>query len=116
METIVKADIFFFVTAICVFVVTALLVMILSNVLHITKNIRDIFDTIQEETSGMANDIAALRAFLRENQFGLKPLLQSFEKKKNTVEKTARAQVKKAKKTVTKVVENIKNEITNNNG
>ena len=111
MESIVKSDIFFFVTTICVFIITALLVMILVNVLHITKNVREVVDKIKEETDGITNDIAAFRAILRENQFGLKPILEALKKKKGEVVKTARARVKKVKKAVVHMAEEIKNEV-----
>jgi hypothetical protein len=108
MESVVKSDIFFFVTTVCVFVVTALLVMILSNVLYITKNIRAILDTVKGETDGLAGDFAAFRAMLRENQFGLKPVMESLKKKKAEVEKTASAKVRKVKKKVSEMANDIK--------
>jgi hypothetical protein len=111
MESIVKSDIFFFVTTICVFIVTALLIMILSNVLHITKSVMEIIDRVKGEADGMANDVAAFRAMLRENQFGLKPILESLKQKKAEVVKTARVRVRKVKKAVAKMAEDIKDEI-----
>jgi len=81
MESIVKADIFFFVTTICVFVVTALLVMILSHVLHIVRTVRKTVDRIHGEAYGLANDFAELREEIRKNQFGLKPIFDGIKKK-----------------------------------
>jgi F0F1-type ATP synthase membrane subunit b/b' len=113
MESIVKSDIFFFVTTICVFIITALLVMILVNVLHITKSVREILDKVKEEADGIVNDIAAFRTNLRENFFGLKPILESFKKQKNEVVKKAKARVRKVKKSVTDFAKDVKNEINN---
>jgi septal ring factor EnvC (AmiA/AmiB activator) len=110
MESIVKSDIFFFVTTICVFIITALIVMILSNVLHIAKSVREIVDKAKGEADGIASDIAAFRAMIRDSQFGLKPLLESLKKKKSEVEKTARAKVRKIKKKVSEMTNDINNE------
>lgn len=111
MESIVKSDIFFFITTICVFIITALLVMILVHVLHITKNVREMVDKVKEETDGITNDIAAFRAVLRENQFGLKPILEALKNKKTEVIKTARTRAKNVKKAVISMAEDIKNEV-----
>jgi septal ring factor EnvC (AmiA/AmiB activator) len=113
MESIVKSDIFFFVTTICVFVVTALLVMILANVLHITKSAREILDKVKGEAEGITSDIAAFRAALRENQFGLKPLMDALKKKKTETEKIVRAKARKVKKAVTEIAKDIKDGINN---
>lgn len=113
MESIVKSDIFFFVTTICVFIVTALLVMILVNVLHVTKRVREILDKVKGETDGIAKDISAFRAMLRENQFGLKPILEALKKKKTETEKTVRAKVRKVKKAVVQMAEDVKENVKN---
>ncbi|MFA5830840.1 MAG: hypothetical protein WC878_03360 [Candidatus Paceibacterota bacterium] len=81
MESIVKSDIFFFITAICVFAVTALVLMILSHILHMVKILRNSLDRIHGETSGFLEDFASFRSLLRENQFGLKPIFEALKKK-----------------------------------
>jgi hypothetical protein len=80
MESILKSDIFFFITAICVFVVTALVVMILAEVLQIVKNIRHISDHLKGEASNLAADFAAFRVVLQNNQFGFKPIFDGIKK------------------------------------
>ncbi|MBI2120078.1 MAG: hypothetical protein HYT94_00460 [Parcubacteria group bacterium] len=95
MESIVKSDIFFFITTVCVLVITVFVVMILLNVLRVTRSVREIAEKAKGEAEGFASDIAAFRAMLRENQFGLKPLREAFRRKKSATEKRAR-KVKKA--------------------
>lgn len=72
---------------------------------------REILDRVKGEADGVANDVAAFRAMLRENQFGLKPIMESLKKKKTETEKTVRAKVRKVKKAVVKIAEDIKSEV-----
>lgn len=108
MESIVKSDIFFFVTTLCVIAITVFLVMILINIFYITKNIRGILDTIQKETDDIENDIATLRTIIKENQFGLKPLLHSLKKKKEEVVNSAHVRVQKVQKAAAKITRDFK--------
>jgi hypothetical protein len=99
MESIVKSDIFFFITAICVFAVTALILMILAHILHIVRRLRNSLDRIHVETDGFLEDFSAFRSSLRENQFGLKPVFDAVKKKAETFsgKKTSARKKKKAK-------------------
>jgi hypothetical protein len=80
MESILKSDVFFFVTTICVFIVTALVVMILVEVLRMAKNIRHITDRLKGEVHNLATDFAAFRVILQDNQFGFKPIFDGIKK------------------------------------
>jgi hypothetical protein len=84
MESILKSDIFFFVTTICICAITALILMILSNILYIVKKFRKYVDLVgkqvdrvSDEADGFHNDLSALRSSLRESQFGLKPVFDA---------------------------------------
>lgn len=87
--------------------------MILVNVLHVTKSVREILDRVKGEADGIMNDIADFRTNLRENLFGLKPILESFKKQKNEVAKKAKSRVRKVKKSITDFAKDVKNEINN---
>ena len=80
MESFAKSDAFFFITTICVFIVTALLVMILVEVLRIIKNVRHITDHLHSEAKNLASDFATFRAMLMDNQFGFKPIFDGMKK------------------------------------
>lgn len=105
MEALVKSDIFFFITTICIVVITVLVVMILLNVLRVTRNVREVVEKAKSEAEGFVSDIAAFRAMVRENEFGLKPIREAFRKKTAAVGKRMR----KAKK----AVEDMKDEASN---
>jgi hypothetical protein len=93
MESLAKSDIFFFITTLCVFLITALLLVILWNVLRITKSLREIITRIKDETDGIADDIATLRTDIKENNFGFKPLLSFFRgKKARTTKRSANSE------------------------
>jgi hypothetical protein len=80
MESILKSDVFFFVTTICVFIVTALVVMILVEVLQMAKNVRHITDQLKGEVHNLTTDFAAFRVVLQDNQFGFKPIFDGIKK------------------------------------
>jgi len=81
MESLVKSDIFFFISTICLLVITALIIMILSHVLHIVRKVRKAIDIFHCETDGIVEDFDDFRAMLRKNQFGLKPIFDGIKKK-----------------------------------
>jgi len=103
MESLVKSDIFFFITTICILVVTSLLLMILSHVLHIVKKVRKTIDCVHTETSGIADDFAAFREILRKNQFGFKPVFHGIKKTADSF--TEKPKPARAKKVKVKIVE-----------
>jgi uncharacterized protein YoxC len=65
METLIHADIFFFVTTIAVVVVGAALTVLIVYLVKVFQNVRDITDAIKEETVLMRRDIGDLRSELR---------------------------------------------------
>ena len=66
METLVKADIFFFITSLAVIAVAALAVAALFYILRILRNVRDISETVKEESESIVGDIGRFRATIRE--------------------------------------------------
>lgn len=65
METLLKADIFFFVTTAVVVVLGILIVVALIYVLRILRNIDDISRKVKEEGSEIIQDVHELRRDLR---------------------------------------------------
>lgn len=61
MATLVKADIFFFITSVAVVAVTVLAVLILLYILKIVRTVKDISETVKEETGSLAGDFSRLR-------------------------------------------------------
>ncbi|MCX6739072.1 MAG: hypothetical protein NT098_03395 [Candidatus Parcubacteria bacterium] len=96
MESLLKSDIFFFVTTICIFAVTVLLLMILMHVLHIVRKARKYVDCLTGEVDGFLKDFSDLRAILRENQFGFKPIFEAIKTKTEAF--TAKAKPRKKPK------------------
>lgn len=94
MESLVKSDIFFFITTLCVIAITVLVIMILCHVLHIVRIARKTVDRVHGEAEGIADDFAELRETLKKNQYGLKPILDGIKKK--TAKRPARRKEPKA--------------------
>ena len=77
MESLLKSDIFFFITSLCVLAITALLLTVLWNVLHVVRRMRKHVDLFYNEIDGILHDVCNFRTTLRENQFGLKPVFDA---------------------------------------
>lgn len=66
MNTLIQADIFFFITAIAVVLLTLLLVVVLAYGVKIVRTISKIAETIQKESENVVEDIAELRGRVKE--------------------------------------------------
>ena len=64
MEEVFKADVFFFITAIAVIIVTVLLCIILYHVLKAVKGVRRIIDRVEVGSEMIAEDITNARSTL----------------------------------------------------
>ena len=65
MNTLIHADIFFFVTTIAVIVITIALTVLIVYLVKVFRNLRKITDAISEETVLLRKDIADLRSEVR---------------------------------------------------
>lgn len=65
MNTLVHADIFFFVTTIAVAVLTIALTVLIVYLVKVLRNMREITDAIKEETILVRRDIGDLRTEVR---------------------------------------------------
>lgn len=67
MESLIQADIFFFVTTIMVVLVGVAMAFVLVRLAGILKNVRDISDEAKEEAARIVADVAELRQELKEH-------------------------------------------------
>jgi len=65
METVFKADIFFFITGTVVLVAGILIAIILWYLVRIFKDLKKISTIVQEETENIASDVRATRTQLK---------------------------------------------------
>lgn len=65
MDTLLKADIFFFITSIVVILAGVGLVIVLFYIIRILQNVKDISETIKEESAAVAADISHLRSEIK---------------------------------------------------
>ncbi len=66
MDTLIQADIFFFITSIAVILVTLLCIVLLAYGVKIARTISSIATTIKEESENVIEDIAELRGKVKE--------------------------------------------------
>jgi uncharacterized protein YoxC len=79
MDTLIHADIFFFVTTIAVVVITLLLIVVLIYVIKVLNRIKDIAEQVRQETVLFREDIHGLRDSVRAEGFKIKNLLSFFQ-------------------------------------
>ena len=60
-DSLIKADIFFVITAVAVIVLVGILCWALIRLTRILRNVQDISETIKRETKNIAHDIDAFR-------------------------------------------------------
>lgn len=66
MDTLIHADIFFFVTTIAVVVITIALTVLVVYLVKVFRNVRKITDAVSEEMVLLRRDISDLRNEIRE--------------------------------------------------
>lgn len=65
MNTLIKADIFFFITSVAVIVLSIGLVIALFYIIRILRNVEDISETVKDESQAVAGDISQLRSTIK---------------------------------------------------
>ena len=78
MNSLIHADIFFFVTTIAVVVVAAVFTVALVYFIMVLKNIRDVSEVIKDETHLIRDDIHAARENIKQEGFKLKHIISFF--------------------------------------
>lgn len=94
METLVKADIFFFITSVSIVFITVVVLWGLFYVLRILRNVKNISDEAVMETKRVVEDIGELREDLKREGTGLIQKVSFFSRFFNNVTKS-----KKVRKT-----------------
>lgn len=75
MEAVLKADIFFFITAIAVIIVTPLLVMALIYVIRILKRVDEVSEEIKKEALFISADVDEFRRKIKDKASNISGLL-----------------------------------------
>lgn len=92
MDTLIHADIFFFITSIAVILVTSALVVVLIYLIQILKDFKQVSHRVKEETGLLSQDLAQLRSEIRKEGMKLKHFADFFSR--ITSRKKGRAQKK----------------------
>lgn len=77
MESVLKMDIFFFVTTVVVAVVGTLIAIFIYYLIGVMRNIRDISETIKKEAEETVRDFRAVRKDVKEGAERIKKLGQA---------------------------------------
>jgi membrane protein implicated in regulation of membrane protease activity len=78
METIIKADIFFFITSIAVVVFTLSMIVVMFYVTRILKDMKHISETISRESDKLVGDIESIREVVKEEGGKVKNIYDFF--------------------------------------
>ena len=65
METLIKADIFFFIASAAIIVIAGLLITVLVYFIRIIKDVKHISKEVADETDAITKDISHLRTSIR---------------------------------------------------
>ncbi len=76
METLAKSDAFFFITSIAVILLALMALVILFYGIRLARTAMIISRKIRTESDNISNDIAAIRAKVSEEGFGIKMLFK----------------------------------------
>ncbi len=79
MDTLIHADIFFFVTTVALIVVSAFIVVALIYVILILRDVSKVSKKVQEESSEIIDDLKTLRTSVKQEGIKL-PFIGSFLK------------------------------------
>lgn len=82
METIMKSEIFFFITSIAVVILTILIGIVAAYLIRILRNVDDISAKAKEEAALIKEDVADLRQNIRDEGIKVKSFVNFFNKLK----------------------------------
>ena len=80
MDTLVHADVFFFITAIAVVIIGFVLAVAGVYIILILRDVRYISGRVREESDRLTEDIHDMRTVLRTEGFHLKTLIDGFHR------------------------------------
>lgn len=87
MNTLIKSDIFFFITSIAVVILTALLCVLVFYLIKVSKDIKYISQKAKSEADNVMADIHNLREGVKQQGQNLKNLLNFFGRNKTSGKK-----------------------------
>ena len=67
MDSLLKADIFFVVTAVAVCAVSVIAIWVMAHLMKIVRNVEDISETVKKETKKFSQDIDGVREHMKQN-------------------------------------------------
>ena len=77
MDTLLKADIFFFVTALAVVVIAAILAVVLVYLIRILRDVKSVSGRVKEQAELVSEDISDLRHKIRQKNWSWLDLCSS---------------------------------------
>ena len=78
MDTLIKADVFFFITTVAIIVLSLLLAVLIIYIIKISKDIKYISNKAKNEADLIAEDLSDLRENVKEKGVKLKYLISFF--------------------------------------
>jgi uncharacterized membrane protein len=69
METLIHADIFFFISTISIVLITIGIVISLVYIIRILRNVSDVSDKVKEESTEILSDVKHLRGTIKQEGF-----------------------------------------------
>ncbi len=69
MDSVLKSDLFFFITSIAVVLVSAVLIVIMVYIVRIMRDIKDIASTLKQQTDALSDDIDEFRSKVKEGSW-----------------------------------------------
>ena len=87
MNSLIKSDVFFFITSIAVVVLTILLCVLIFYLIKVSKDIKYISQKAKSEADNVVKDIQNLRDGVKQQGQNLKNLLNFFGRNKNSTKK-----------------------------
>lgn len=81
MNSILQSDIFFFVTTICVVLISVFLVIVLYKTSKILTNIEEVTNKVKDSATGIHDDLLEFRSNIKSGDFGFRDILSFFIQK-----------------------------------
>jgi 5-bromo-4-chloroindolyl phosphate hydrolysis protein len=78
MEEILKADIFFFITAVAVVVITIVILIAFYYIIKILRDVRELSDLVKDEGKHIIHDIEEAREDIKKKRKSLGNIISSF--------------------------------------
>ena len=97
METLMKADIFFFITTVAVIAVTICLVYAGYYLIRILRNVEEISEEVKQESQLMREDLGDLRTNIRAEGMKVKHVTDFFSKMVGKRQPSSSARARKEK-------------------